>query len=985
MPTFFKDELNADIIQFTPRIDPVVGRSNSPSNGAMWYDSTSNSFHSIVNGVVTNLGGAIPFVGAPTGSCTTSQIAVNTGTGDFYSCSNGAWVKVGPTAGSLVSPITSPNPLAFDVDLRFKGPNPYVDATRFGVRAVPANTVPAVPGITVNCTSGSPSVTISSASTFQNGDGVALYGCGSGTVGVPPAPTVIPSVAAAQTGLLLDVNGPAGTTTYCYQLVARTLMGATNVSTETCTTTGPTSLGLQTNTITTATLLNTTATYTTSTAHGLVVGAHIVVTNMATNTVNGMANGTSINIPFNGWFKVATVPDNTHFTVNLLSDSRNGAVTAGTCGTVSYWNSIHIKATETTNNYHYYIYGRISGGTKTLIGTMWPQDVNLVGRLSEVTYLVFDDFGSPVTTFPNPPSYVPTTVPTTATNDMLATTIISGAGTTSLVLANNAGNTISGQTILLDDAVTFLAAATYAANVAGGTNGPLMLPEPGNSAFSYVFNSPISLGVGATSRITILQKGLVTLNEPISTTFVDWYGIPTSNSVAAAFANFRAIGINFNKCSPCFVMRSNTYFYNLSWSELSTNGSLMAIQESGGIPSSGAFKNMFFGTGTSKNYSNMALVFRGDGAGYDFSDITLVGPQNGNLIAHTPGMYFDNIGNAVFKTVSLSGIGIATRVTFAGGFILADNVYCQGCYQPYFSVVADATDPVATFIMSLRNVTFDTHSLPVVANYGGHAITVDLVNENTASSNDPNITGSFPPGSAPRMNMRLSGSLGTPINTGTSTLNTSYGVNDGTFGRVGSGFPLDLINESMSIGPAYSLFSTTAPPSPMTSCVVSAGGSVPVGPTYYFYAPIYATGSEGTISTYCLATTTSGNQTVTLNWAAIPGVTQYNIYRGPSQGNVSGLNVFPVTGTTYTDTVASTAGFGTPNIAAGGPAGIRGSLMWSQQVQVGDRGIVQSGAGAPSAGLCTTSKGGSLYLRTDGTTTTSLYVCDGATGTWTAK
>jgi len=50
MPTFFKDELNADVIQFTPRIDPVVGRSNSPSNGAMWYDSASSSFHGIVNG-----------------------------------------------------------------------------------------------------------------------------------------------------------------------------------------------------------------------------------------------------------------------------------------------------------------------------------------------------------------------------------------------------------------------------------------------------------------------------------------------------------------------------------------------------------------------------------------------------------------------------------------------------------------------------------------------------------------------------------------------------------------------------------------------------------------------------------------------------------------------------------------------------------------------------------------------------------------------
>src|SRR6266403_2150011 len=58
----------------------------------------------------------LSFAGVPTGNCTSTQAAVNTGTGDFYSCSNSAWVKIGPTAGSFVSPITSPNPLAFDVN-----------------------------------------------------------------------------------------------------------------------------------------------------------------------------------------------------------------------------------------------------------------------------------------------------------------------------------------------------------------------------------------------------------------------------------------------------------------------------------------------------------------------------------------------------------------------------------------------------------------------------------------------------------------------------------------------------------------------------------------------------------------------------------------------------------------------------------------------------------------------------------------------------
>src|SRR6266850_1931851 len=59
MPTFFKDELNADIIQFTPRPTPVIGRSNSPSTGGMWYDSTIGSFQGIVNGVATPIGGLL--------------------------------------------------------------------------------------------------------------------------------------------------------------------------------------------------------------------------------------------------------------------------------------------------------------------------------------------------------------------------------------------------------------------------------------------------------------------------------------------------------------------------------------------------------------------------------------------------------------------------------------------------------------------------------------------------------------------------------------------------------------------------------------------------------------------------------------------------------------------------------------------------------------------------------------------------------------
>lgn len=44
-----------------------------------------------------------------------------------------------------------------------------------------------------------------------------------------------------------------------------------------------------------------------------------------------------------------------------------------------------------------------------------------------------------------------------------------------------------------------------------------------------------------------------------------------------------------------------------------------------------------------------------------------------------------------------------------------------------------------------------------------------------------------------------------------------------------------------------------------------------------------------------------------------------------------------------------------------------------------------SGAGVPSGGSCTAANGGSLFSRTDGGTTTTLYVCDNSTHVWTPK
>jgi hypothetical protein len=108
------------------------------------------------------------------------------------------------------------------IDFKPKGPNPYVDAMAYGVRAVSAFVPPAIPGITATISSASNIAVISSANTFQDGDGVVIWGAGAtNTMSTPAAPRVTPAVSAAGTGSLLDVASPAGSTAYRYQIVAR--------------------------------------------------------------------------------------------------------------------------------------------------------------------------------------------------------------------------------------------------------------------------------------------------------------------------------------------------------------------------------------------------------------------------------------------------------------------------------------------------------------------------------------------------------------------------------------------------------------------------------------------------------------------------------------------------------------------------------------------------------------------------------------------
>ena len=144
--------------------------------------------------------------------------------------------------------------------------------------------------------------------------------------------------------------------------------------------------------------------------------------------------------------------------------------------------------TPVTGAFEYYIAGRSTGGEVT-IGVSRPQNPS-----QSIVDATWDDFGSPMMDGILLPYFVPSAPPSVATADSLVTTIVSGAGTTTLTLAGTASTSVSGATILFDNAPNI---ATAAATI--GANGLLYFPAGG----TYVVNSYLTLP----SFLSISQAG----------------------------------------------------------------------------------------------------------------------------------------------------------------------------------------------------------------------------------------------------------------------------------------------------------------------------------------------------------------------------------------------------------------------------------------------------------------------------------------------
>jgi hypothetical protein len=822
-----------------------------------------------------------------------------------------------------------------NADMQFKGSNPYVDARAYGVRGGTAST-------TATTTSRSPTLTLREASTFQNGDGVVIYGAGAvQTMTTPSAPTVTPSVARGPTGTGDVVNGPAGSTSYNYKVIWRDIGGGfTAASAAGSTTTGSASLGSQSVNITSMSRSNNTVTVTTTSAHGLVTGSMVYI---VTNS-NGLTDNS-----FAGWYQVSGSADNTHFTFISGQDTRNGASVSATGGTVFSFNCNHVTwRAAPTGGYQAYIYSdRANPGTFALVGVAKPID----GSFTDGT-LYWDDFGSPMMdNLTATPPNIPSTAPSSPSNDSLVTTIVSGAGTTTLTLAANAGTRVSGATIKNDDSAPLLAAAT-----AAGNSSSVYVPM----GVRPIINSVVNLGNPGPKLVT---PGGLTLNDTLMLGQAHWSGGPFTGPVSSVSFSFEALPTITCNATPC-VFITNGRLGHVEGLQFNgpSNNALLILQDGNAGNAGPTYERLTLATpGGSVDY--MGTVFWGRGttlSGFvaQFAKINAFSGPNQYPAGDTatPLMYFHEANQVPIDSIVLNRRGIVVRPLEAGGMLEIKWGYRQGGKTPLITVGGNNIS-VGTHsqVLKMSNITQDTEFLPAVTvlpSLGTPLVSFSGFNVSGPQGGNNMFTGNPLNSSSGGSGQNFNAQFGGTGNAFDGIFSTNVGLGPGVYLSSGQ-------QGAFRVGNNYPIFiDGLAPAAPI--CSVSAGGSLAIASHTFTVAPVWQNGANGNMSPASAAcVTTTGNQTVTLSGFTVSGSPKgYNVYMdGTFLGNGTLSCSSPNVSASHAASPVvissgGTCGGAVSNTPAGGPTmlmpGTQG--IAAPSINIGGGGVL----GPPSAGFTAT-------------------------------
>ncbi len=802
-----------------------------------------------------------------------------------FSTSGTASVSGATTLGGLLTVNATEN---LNGELQAKGPDPYTDVRAYGIRAVPATVAPAVPGVTCTIGSSSNSCALSSSSSFVNGDGVTIYGAGpANNVTTPTGLAVTPSVAAGPTGMDLDVAGPAGSTQYCYTIVARDKNGGLSVApSQVCTSTGQASLGAQSVSISSWSRVGNTVTAVTSSAHGLSVGAYVYM--------YSSPNNNSDNLYFGGWYPVATVPDTTHFTYVTGNDVADGAPTASNgSGVANWWNDNHLTWTSQANAFVYYIYGRTSGGLTLLGASKVQSTVN--GLTPDTTW---DDLGSPLMDGITLPYFVPTAPPVSALADPLVTTISSGAGTFTLNLANAASTSVTNATIVFDNAPNI---QTAAATVSFGG----LLYFPASATGSYVVNSYLTLPTATTLS---LAGANLWLNDTMQVVSADkifgMLGPQTGSLLSFGWPVGGFITVN----------RADPGIYGGSAGIQRWDGIQINLQSNATIgvtiDDAGNSSYRFINFGCPGNMS-IPFIDRANDFFTDFDHIAVICPQGTNGATATPAFVYSG-GDVAFSNMSFSGRGMLKYDPIVGAgsdVVFTGNNRFQGGLTPFFTQYIGGGG-IEGGTITFNNVELDTmnhamFSAQGPATFGGF---ITFNNDVGGPSSGFGYVTGKPVG------LVISPDLGQITGQNNAAI-AAYNFTNNPVNVTGIGeFMVSIINN-------------TAP----TATGPTSGGSVPVATISYVMTVTDVNGNESTISPPSAnITTTTGNQTITVAPPAAPtGAIGWKAYRcGANGANCSLANLPSGCGpamsfsTNFVDTFGFGCGTSIPTLNRAGAQGI---------------------------------------------------------------
>jgi hypothetical protein len=422
--------------------------------------------------------------------------------------------------------------------------------------------------------------------------------------------------------------------------------------------------------------------------------------------------------------------------------AKSGTVTAG-LSIAQVWEFAIVTCpalSGTTIGYYIYSDSPNPGGALVLIGKALYNECHFTdwGPLEAAGYVA--------------PAYIPTAPPGSAQNQMFTSTVLSGGGSTSLVLNDNVTTSIGalGATIMYDDGPNLLLAAKARTN--GGANGGVFLSPPQavpTAATSYIFNSPVAFpglisylfgtAVIANEVITIGTGSIV--DVPIGT-FVDVLpqfgqrpycpisGLGSPQILGGFSFTMKGLGFTAAGNGQCLAMIDGGYTIveNCSFGCNANSTSVGLVYN--GACTSALLRNL--------NFNGTSIL--GAGAAGPQVPVLWFRASDNPTIGESSNANSNNIYIQGTNTFNGRAILFDQKSSIGGGlfFTFGDEFWNQAASQPLL-MLWDGGFGGGAFGWKLTGVINDSAFTPAFANWGGmRSLEID---SSIISGNAPLVTG----------------------------------------------------------------------------------------------------------------------------------------------------------------------------------------------------------------------------------------------------